>query len=60
MLKKGKKTTADERLTKFQKLRKSDNDWWDDISEGQKHQINEGLKDVEAGFKRRRLGTTFL
>jgi len=28
---------------------KSDNDWWDNLTENQKQHINEGLNDVENG-----------
>jgi hypothetical protein len=28
---------------------KSSKDWWDDLSESQKENINEGIKDVEEG-----------
>lgn len=28
---------------------KSSNDWWDDLSESQKENINEGLKDAQEG-----------
>jgi hypothetical protein len=28
---------------------KTSGDWWDDLSEGQKAQINEGIEDTKAG-----------
>ncbi len=28
---------------------KSENDWWDELTENQKHHINEGLTDAENG-----------
>lgn len=31
------------------RISKSNNDWWDDLSEYEKRQINEGLDDAENG-----------
>jgi hypothetical protein len=28
---------------------KSEPDWWDDLSDAQKHEINEGIADADAG-----------
>jgi len=28
---------------------KPEHDWWDDLSDAQKHEINEGIADAEAG-----------
>ena len=29
--------------------KKSDNDWWNELSDAQKAHINEGLEDIKAG-----------
>ncbi len=42
--------TDSKTLTAIEALRKkSNNDWWDELSDAQKERINEGLEDIKAG-----------
>jgi len=42
--------TDSKTLTAIEALRKkSNNDWWDELSDTQKEHINEGLEDIKAG-----------